>query len=252
MLELAATVSLTLAESEGELVASVTTKNVGAGHRIPTGEPMRSLLVEVSATCDGAPLAAVGGDVLPPWTGALEERGSDESWLSWPAASPGDRLVVTAEIGGFVDYSGYGPFGDGTFSPDQKGLVATDFAGAATILEVAADGTVTLDSPLPTGDHAYLLRDAATLAGTPGWAFARVTADSDGALFVPHAFATDIVSDNRLAPQQSWTSTHRFALCASGAVVSASLVHRNYAWSEATLRGWTLDDQLMDSVTVWQ
>jgi len=252
MLELAATVSVALAEADGELVATVETKNVAAGHRIPTGEPMRALLLEVSATCDGAPLAAIGGDVLPAWAGAVEARTSDEPWAAWTTASPGDRIAVTTDTGVAVDYDGYGPFGDGTFTADEKGLGGAELVGVVTITDVAADGTLTTDPPLPAGDHAYLLSDDQALAGTPGWAFARVTADAEGDVFVPHAFATDIVSDNRLAPQEAWVSSHRFPTCASGAVVTATLVHRNYPWGEARLRGWTVTDQVMDTETAWQ
>ncbi len=250
-LSLAATVSVSLAEASGELVATVVTKNVAAGHRIPTGEPMRALLLQVTATCEGEPLPAVGGDVLPAWAGAAEERGADEDWTRWPAAEVGEQLAVVTDLGGWVDYEGYGAFGDGTFTAEQKGLPTEGLVGVVTVTEVAGDGTVTTEPALPLGDRVYRLIPTA-LAGTPGWAFARVTANSAGEVMVPHAFATDIVSDNRLAPQQSWTSTHRFEACAAGATVTATLVHRNYPWAEATARGWALQDQEMDSETVNQ
>ena len=59
------------------LTASVTVKNE-AVKGIPTGEPMRSMVLAVDARCGEQP-PATGGDVIPDF-GFLEMRTAEESW----------------------------------------------------------------------------------------------------------------------------------------------------------------------------
>jgi hypothetical protein len=151
---------------------------------------------------------------------------------------------------------GFGPFGDGRFDAVAKGLAGEALVGEARVVGVADDGRLALDRALPPwvdGDTWVRVPDtddagddmaARPLAGTPGWAFARVLAGADGTLFVPHHEAVDVVSDNRLLPGQAWTSRHVFAPCAGQASVEATLVHRDAPWS-ATLRGWDVRDRVM-------
>lgn len=247
MLGLAATVDVATAVEGEELVASVTVTNVGPGHALPTGEPMRALLLVVSATCDGAPVPAVGGDVLPAFAGAVEERLAGEDWTRWPAAEVGDVLRVTRWTGAWVDYAGFGPFGDGTFDAAAKGLPGEAMVGEATVVAVDGAGGVTLDRPLPTGDRVRLGRGQA-LAGAPGWAFARVLVDADGREMVPHFLAVDVTRDNRLLPGAAWTSVHRFAPDCADPEVRATLLHRDRPWALAAQRGWTVTDQGMAEV----
>ena len=106
------------------------------------------------------------------------------------------------------------------------------------------------DEWLRTGDLAYLgdplpVADGELpfLAGAPGFAFARVLADPDGELMVPHYRAIDVVSDNRLEPQGEWTSLHSFDLggCAEPQV-RARLLYRPFAPKLAGERAWTRGD----------
>jgi len=127
------------------------------------------------------------------------------------------------------------------------------YAGSSLIIDVV-DGEAVLDQPLPEGDVAYLVEpeswpeDATVskgLAGAPGFGFARVMVGADGDRMVPHYRAVDVASDNRLLPQQSWTSTHVFESACSDPQVRAVLIHRAYPYGESQTRGWTLVDSVM-------
>lgn len=247
MLGLAATLDVRSTLTGGELEAVVTVENVGPGHALPTGEPLRAVLLVVEARCGDTPLPATGGDVLPDWAGAVASQDATGDWTRWPLAEPGDTLRVVRRPGGWVDYEGFGPFGDGRFDAEAKGLPVEEAAGAATVLAVEG-GVVTLDAPLPDGDVAYLTRGQAW-AGRPGVAFARVLADAEGTPMVPHFAAVDVRSDHRLLPGAGWTSTHHFAAGCATPEVTATLWHRNYPWALAEARGWEVTDQGMAEVT---
>jgi len=155
--------------------------------------------------------------------------------------------VIKSE--GYLDYVGLGPFGDGTFSVKEKGLVDESVVGESTITAVTA-GEVVLDGSLPVGDVAYLV-DTSTqaYAGQAGFGFARVLADKNGQRMVPHFMAVDVVSDNRLLSQASWTSTHRFKKTCAGPSVTAQLIQRAYPLGLARERGWPMRDKVWLSVS---
>lgn len=257
MLELAATVDVAGTVSDGVLSVDATVANVGPGHALPTGEPLRHLLLRVDARCDGTPLDPVGGDVLPGWAGSLDHQDADGDWSLWPGAAIGDVVVVVRQTGDFHDYVGTGPFGDGTFDAAAKGLPVEHGLGRATVVQV--DGPrVTLDVPLPEGDRAYRLPagtwpadgdPSAPLAGLPGFAWAKVLADADGTPMVPHHRAVDVVSDNRLLPGQRWTSTHRFTAACEAPTLHATLLYRSAPLDLGTERRWELTDRVMAQVT---
>jgi hypothetical protein len=154
-----------------------------------------------------------------------------------------------ATSGGWVDYEGFGPFGDGTFAPEDKGIPEEELAWVRTITDVAADGTVTLDGTVEGAEFAYRLSTDAELAGASGFGFARVLIGADGARMVPHFVAVDVVSDNRLLPQSEWTSEHFFDATCDAPTVTARLLHRPYPLPLARERGWTVDDQIMTEVS---
>lgn len=240
MLELAAAIFLEKSVAGGVVTATVTVKNVSAGHAIPTGEPLRSMLLLVDADCGGAPLTGAGGDAVPWFGGAVSSKNAAEDWSDWPAAQIGD-VVRVVRLADFVDYAGFGPFGDGTFSAAEKGLRRELVVGSATVTAVAP---VTFDRPVPSGDVAYLTRSEAS-AGRPGFAFARVLADSAGQTMVPHAEAVDVVADNRLMPQTSATTVHRFDTPCPDPTITARLVYRRFPLPVARQRGWSPGDSLM-------
>jgi len=257
MVDLAARVALTSAVQGDEVVVQATVTNAGAGHAIPTGEPLRHLVLRVHAECDGEALSPSGGAVVPDYGGARASKTSTEDWQIWPEAEVGMALRVVRRSGEWVDYTGFGPFGDGTFTAAQKGLPAEIWAGSSTITAVASDGRVTLDQALAEGDVAYLVRPATALpaegdewqdaAGQPGFAFARVMVDASGNRMVPHHAAIDVVSDNRLLPTASFTTEHRFATTCAVPTVTATLSHRPYPLALASERGWSVSEMVMEA-----
>lgn len=256
MLQLAAAIFIDKVVVGQTLTATVTVRNVGAGHAIPTGEPLRSLVLFVRARCGAQAQVAIGGDAIPEFGGWLDRKPSPEDWTIWPGAEIGDVVRVVVEDG-FVDYEGFGRFGDGSFDVAQKGLPRLRVVGQSTIVDVVGD-VVTFDVPLPVGDIAYRGRpdvfaagslDAAAVAGAPGFGFARVLADADGVSMVPHHRAVDIVSDNRILPQQEWSSTHEFAVSCGDPIVDAILLHRAYPIELAAERGWQNPQQVMVEVS---
>lgn len=256
LLESAASLHIELRAGEDAVEAHVTTRNVGAGHRLPTGEPMRALLLRVEAQCGGAPLAPIGGDALPSWAGArghlqLEEAADMPATLAawpagWPAPRVGDQVRVVRRTGAYHDYDGFGPFGD-QLPPEAKGISVEHVGERVEVIGLEAEAPVFDVDPLPEGHVAYLVSEDTpdALAGASGFAFARVMAGADGDLMVPHFAATDVVSDNRLAPQQAWTSTHTFPGGCPDLVVRATLLHRAHPWALARARGWAPSDQIM-------
>lgn len=255
MLQLAAAVFVDSTVEGGLLTADVTVRNAGAGHAIPTGEPLRSLIALVRARCDADELVAVGGDAVPSFGGWLDRKDAPEDFSVWPGAEVGDVVRVVVDEG-WHDYAGHGPFGDGSFDLAAKGLPALRVVGEATIVAVDGD-SVTFDVPLPAGDVAYRGHgdpfadptDPRAVAGAPGFAFARVLVDADGAEMVPHHRAVDVRSDNRILPQQEWTSSHVFATSCEQPTVDVTLVHRAYPIALASERGWDNPQQVMVEVS---
>ena len=247
MLQLAASLSVATSTSAEGLDVTVTVTNSGPAHALPTGEPMRAVLLRVEASCEGEALKATGGAVVPEWGGAVVVRQASEDWTSFPEANVGDVLRVVSRTGAFVDYDGWGPFGDGTFTAAEKGIVEERLVGERTVLAVGADGLLTLDAPLPAGDAVALIRpsDPSQHAFAPGWAFARVLIDNNDTPFAPHHAAIDVQSDNRLLPGASATTTHQLEGGCAAPIVRAWLIHRPFPYTLSTERGWANGDQIM-------
>ncbi len=256
MLELAAAVFVDKTVQGGALDVAVRVKNVGAGHALPTGEAMRSVVLAVEAHCGTERLVATGGDAIPDFGGAVATKvGGD--WAQWSDAEVGDVVRVVARPGGFIDYDGPLSFARSARTPAARGMPIEIVVGASTVVSVDANGAVAFDSPLPSGDVAYLVRGADTpadgapaalLAGAPGFGFMRVLVDRDGERMVPHFLAVDVASDNRLMPQASHTSQHQFATTCADPIVTARLYYRAYPHAIADARGWSNPDQRMIEV----
>lgn len=254
MLELAAWIDLQVESLDDELVARATVHNSGPAHAIPTGEPLRSLILLVEARCGDELLRPTGGDVVPDFGGAFDHKDADEDWEIWPGAEPGQRIRVARRTGEWRDYSGFGPFGDGSFSAEEKGLPVEQWAGEAEILAVDAEGRVALDQALPEGELAWRVsapglpeegEAARAWAGAPGMAFARLMVGAQGQRNVPHFMAVDIASDNRILPGESFSSEHRFQGGCEAPTVRALLLHRAFPLELASERGWPLSESIM-------
>lgn len=261
MLQLAAALKVrkTL-QGDGRLTVEVETRNIGAGHAIPTGEPMRHMLLVVEAWCSEAPLRAVGGDAVPDFGGWLDRRDASADWSRWPGARVGDRVRVVRRPGAFYDYDGFDRFArDGGLTPQERGMPVEEVVGAARVVAVDGD-LVSFDVELPQGDVAYRVRPRSEatdaeeraaltgLAGAAGFGFARVMVGVEGERMVPHFLATDVVSDNRLMPQRSWTTTHHFAAQCDEPQVQATLLYRPYAWELARQKRWPQSEAVMEEV----
>jgi hypothetical protein len=251
-----------------ELVADVALQNIGAGHAVPTGEPMRALLLLVDAVACGAPLAPSGGVTIPDTGGALAEgavgidvtvAGASLGWIEGAArAKAGDVVRVVRPTGLFDDYAGVGFFADPSLDPAQKGIEIRVPVGEATVLDVSA-GAIELDASLALlpGDRVYLGdaragapedgEPAKALAGAAGYAFARALVGQGGERHVPHYRARDIASDNRLAPMALATTTHAFAAPAGcgEATLTATLLYRPVPVGLARERAWDARDYVI-------
>jgi hypothetical protein len=250
--------------------AEVAIQNILAGHAIPTGEPMRQLMVVVQADGCGASWAAVGGGTIQDGGGALASgvlgsgvmvSGTTMTWAGAKAAV-GMRVRVVRPSGTFDDYAGVGLFADPTLTAEEKGLEVFAPVGEATVVGVTGD-TITLDAAIEgaAGDIVYLgegvpatIGDGDTsraLAGAAGYVFQKTLVDPSGARHVHHYRAVDIASDNRVPPQGSATSSHTFAIpagCASGKV-TATLLYRPVPADMARLRGWEAKDWVVGKAT---
>lgn len=237
----------------GEVVAEVTVENAGAGHALPTGEPMRSVLLVVSARCGDSRLDAVGGDAIPDFGGYYARKATGQDWTDWPGAKKGQRVTVISRTGKHRDYEGFGPFGDGRFTKEQKGMPEDVAAGSRLITSVQGS-KVTFDAPLPSGDVAYRVdapsspKDGSlslARAGAAGFAFARVLVGTDGRRMVPHFLAVDLASDNRILPGRAVTTKHRFKSTCAEPTVEAALVYRALPFELARERGFPLTELVL-------
>jgi hypothetical protein len=268
----AAAVFLTASSDGADVTAQITIKNVLAGHAIPSGEPMRALVLVVRADACNAPMRSSGGMTLDDFAGAGAQgavgadvaiAGASVTWAAGAArAKPGDVLRVVRPTGVYDDYDGIGFFANPGLTAMEKGLeIRTPVAEAAVVS--AGGGTLTLDAAISAqpGDLVYLGDALAAapadgdpsraLAGAAGYTFARVLVDPAGNRGVPHYRAVDIASDNRIAPLAEATTTHAFTIpmgCAA-ATVTATLLYRAIPVGLGRERGWDAVDYVMASAT---
>lgn len=273
LIEGAMSLSISGAATGGGLAVTATLSNDAAGHAIPTGEAMRSLLLVVGADACGSALAPTGGQTLDDWGGAAASfvvgPGGAEvigNQITLAEASP--AAVVSAVVravrpsGAYDDYAGTGFFADPTLTAAEKGIEIHLPLGEA-VITAASGTTLTLSAPLAvqSGDLLFIGdvlawppadgAPSAALAGRPGRSFARTLVDAAGARGAPHYRAVDMVSDNRVRPQGTVTSQHTFALppgCAQ-ASVTAALIYRPLPLALARQRGWDARDYVVRLAT---
>lgn len=256
MLELAAAVDVEV-EREGEVLSvEVVVSNVGAGHRLPTGEPGRQVVLHVRARCGDQELQPVGGDAIPDWVGFEDSKVGGEDWMLWPSARIGDTLRLVRRAGYRSD-PGFGPFADGTFSAEEAGNARWEVLGIRTITQVT-EGRVGLDAPLPDVPSDAMVwlgpplgpssTDALPAAGAPGHAFARVLTDPAGRAGVPHHRAVDVRLDNRLGPHEKVRTEHRFAATCEAPEVRAVLTWRAHPAWLASEKRWSNPEKVMAEV----
>ena len=254
-------VSIIATRDGDNLEASVSVANIGCGHALPTGEPMRSLMLLVEADGDCGPLEANGGVTISDvggvlaQTSAMEVTGSDLEWAEGAAlASPGDVIRVVRPTGNYLDYPGIGYFAAPERTLAEKGMPIDAPVATAVVSEVSGT-TIRLDQPVSiTSDMRVYLGEApilsadgapsASLAGHSGVAFARVLVNAEGERHVAHYEGVDMASDNRIPPGDRSITTHRFSVpaeCSTGEV-RATLVYRPKSLQLAAPRGWEAKD----------
>lgn len=265
LLDLSLGMWMTAKTSGNAVDVTVTLSNQGCGHALPTGEPMRALVLVISAEACGEVLVANAGPTVPDVGGAWAEGvigqgvtmvGTKWSWPEGAAqASPGQVLRVVRETGAWMDYPGIGYFANAALSPVEKGIPIRVPVGEAKVVS-AGNGEIVVDASMEAnpGDRVFLgdalaaeMGDGSAsvaLAGVAGQAFARVLVDPAGKRFVPHYRAVDMASDNRLPPFTSVESAHSFVLpegCPGG-TVTATAVYRPVPVGMAKERGWEARD----------
>ena len=265
--------SVALEQSGDTLEATVSINNIGCGHAIPTGEPMRALILVVESEGSCGSLSPIGGMTINDVGGAMAtgsvgfEIDETDDGLLWSEgaaiASVGQVVRVVRPSGVFDDYAGIGDFADPALSAEDKGVEVMTPVGTATVAEVT-DDTLLLDGllPLEVGDQVYLGEarpeegwvDGAPsrhLAGLAGHTFSRVLVDSSGNRQVPHYKAVDMVSDNRIGPGQAALSSHGFRL-PSGCTdvsVTATVLYRPHPLNLAVERAWDAADHVISTAS---
>ncbi len=264
--------SVTANVSGSTLGVNVTALNATCGHALPTGEPMRAIVLVVRVEGCSQVFEAIDGETIDEVGGAIARGslGADAllvgTSLDWPGAAavatPGQVIRIVSPTGAHVDYDGVGLFSGATLSPAQKGLEIRGPLGQATVLGVAGD-TLTLSNALTAaaGDIVFLGQaapptfddGAATLAlaGHSGTTFSKVLVDPEGRERVPHHRAVDIRRDNRIRPGVQMTSGFGFAIPAgcSEAAVTVTGLYRPHPLELARERGWEALDYVATELT---
>lgn len=251
---------LELTGQGGEVEAMATIANAHAGHGIPTGSPLRQLMVRFDATDgDGVVVPAIGGRSIPD-VGGWRHQGEVDAGV----VVAGNELVFSGQTlagatvarfvrptGAWDDYDGPGTGSFEGLSAPEKGLPIHQVIGERSIQSLSGDTALLADPPpaLEPGDRVYLVGPG-DAAGAPGWLYGKVFVDADGNRGVAHYRAVDLASDNRIASEASAVSTVRFPVPESGELtVVARLVYRRYAAGVAGPLGWDVEDEELTANT---
>jgi hypothetical protein len=255
-----------------ELKASVSVANIGCGHAIPTGEPMRALLLLVEAEGDCGTLTTTGGKTIPDTGGVLltgvvgddiDFVGNSASWLDANTiVEVGQVLRVVRPSGTFDDYQGVGYFGEVDRTPEEKGMEQYAPIGSALVVSID-ESQVQLDATLDVlpGDIVFLGevwpdepndgQNSMALAGEAGYSFSKILIDAEGNRHVPHYRAIDIASDNRISPGTNVVTEHVFSIpseCNTG-TVTATVLYRPIPLAFAQERAWEAVDYIISQGT---
>jgi len=231
------------------IVVDAAITNVGVGHGFPSGVTSRNALVVVTAELPDGRLVEVGGEVLPLYAGSYDSgtvASSTADVLTLDHAL--DATAVGREIRVWNDSSTPHPhqsFGLLRALPlAERGMMASEALGRfvvtavrGTEIEVDAGGVSLLGL---TGAR-FAIGDEERLAGVAGLGLAKVNVASGDVPNVPFWRAVDVIYDNRLAPDETQRTEHRFALPegASGSVtVRARVIYRSAFVDLASERGW--------------
>ena len=247
---------------EGDLLivdASIT--NVAVGHGFPSGVTSRNALIVVTAELTSGPLVEVGGEVLPLYAGSYDMGrivSSSGGHLTLDHAL--DASAVGRELRAWTDsparhaHESFGVLR--ALPPSERAMMLTEARGRFRILAVRGVevDVETLGASLGDLSSAHFaVGDEERLAGVAGLGLAKVNRAADGSENVPFWRAVDVLWDNRLAPDETQRSEHRFAIPRSAAgvvTVRARLLYRRAFADLAAERGWAgNEDVALDAVS---
>lgn len=271
LLATAAAITFSANVGTNDVTIEVAVANSGCGHALPTGEPMRAMVLLVQTDACGSALVPLDGPTVDDLGGALAIGTADAdatvagTTITWGAgalaATVGKVVRVVRPTGSFEDYPGVGFFAAPSLTPADKGRPAYRLVGEAEVTAVGgASFTVDAALPVQAGDRLYLgealaVGDAVpsgAYAGALGTTFGKVLVDADGNRQVPHFAAIDVVSDNRIPSGVTQSTSYRFALpgACPDATITATLLYRPHPLAEARRRGWDGRDHLVTEESV--
>lgn len=252
--ELTAALALTVnaRQEGGALVVSTSVTNQRVGHAFPSGVTSRNALLVVTVEDRAGRLVESGGEVLPLYAGSyasghIASAGGSTVTLDQELGDDavGRELRVWTETDTFRDHQSFGVLRP--LPVAEKGWRASTAIGRFRITavrgsELDIEGVV----PASAVGALFAVGDDVRLAGVSGVGFAKENVAADGTPNVPFWRAVDLISDHRLAPDETRTTEHRFALRPGmGEVtVAARLVYRRTFVDLAEQRGWTLTEVL--------
>lgn len=253
----AAALDLTVtARLEGSsVVVDAAITNVAVGHGFPSGVTSRNALIVVTAELPDGRLIEIGGDVLPLYAGSYDNGSVASvagSTLTLDHAV--DASAIGREIRLFNDtvtprpHQSFGLLR--TLPLGERGTNVREALGRFTVTAVRGN-EVDVDSggTSLTGlsGARFAIGDDERLAGVAGLGLAKVNVAAGDVPNVPFWRAVDLISDNRLAPDETQSSEHRFALPAGATgnvTVRARLLYRGAFVDLAVQRGWSGNEHL--------
>lgn len=263
LIDTAVHLSIQTERNGDELSISTSVANVGCGHAIPTGEPMRTMyvLIDVETDCgepvlqSGSIVDEIGGSLASGVVG--ESISLADNVLQWTLPNSLDfdelSLKVLRATGEYQDYTGIGYFAEPERTLEEKGMPNYTLVGQTAVIQVA-DGLAMNDAlELQAGDKLFLVSTSATLedgmpsqglVGRAGQSFAKVLVDAEGILQVPHYKATDILRDNRIPPGSNLVMPHTYLLgegCTTG-TITATMLYRPHPINLSQQYGWEAQD----------
>ena len=254
-----------------ELAVSTSVANVGCGHAIPTGEPMRAMyvLIDVETDCgepvlqSGSIVDEIGGRLASGVVGESILR--SDNVLQWTLPDSLDFDAVTLKVlrstGEYQDYTGIGYFAESERTLEEKGMPNYTLVGQTAVIQVADGLAMNEAIELQEGDKLFLVSTSAILedgmpsqglVGRTGQSFAKVLVDAEGTLQVPHYKATDILRDNRIPPGSNLVLPHTFQLgegCTTG-TVTATMLYRPHPMNLSQQYGWDAQDFVIAQTNV--
>ena len=248
------------------LEVSTSIANVGCGHAIPSGEPMRAMYVLIDVESDCTELSLQSGPVIGEIGGYLVQGVIGESiylnndTLEWalPEGIPstGVMIQILRPTGQFQDYTGIGYFGESDRTLEEKGLSEMVLVGTIGVTQIEVGLVMNESMAVQEGDQVFLVTaeqmeqplvdgmSSQSLVGRTGQSFAKVLIDTNGERQVPHYRAVDILRDNRIPPGSNVVLNHVFQAseaCTSG-TVTATMIYRPHPMTLSQQYGWEAQD----------